>query len=514
MAGQERIFAFLAEPRTHGMDAPVRRIDTHCAAVFLAGPDVFKVKKAVRYPFLDFSTLAQRRQACEAELAVNRANAPELYLGLVPITEEEGALRLGGTGPVVEWAVHLRRFDETATLDRLADRGPLGEALAGRLAEAVLAAHARAPVVEDLTAADHLRGILTDTVEELRAGIGPLPAEDVVRFAELAGAAYDRQLPLLRARAAVGFLRRCHGDLHLGNIVLIEERPVLFDAIEFDPAIATCDILYDLAFLLMDLWERGQRAEANFLCGTYLAHTPAPLAQIEGLAALPFFMALRAAIRAKVLLAQSRLGGGEGRAVEARRYLALALTCLEPAPPLLVALGGFSGSGKTRLGQALAPHLGRLPGAVHLRSDVLRKAMLGVDETTRLGNDAYRPAVNGQVRAALAERARVALRTGYSVILDATHREPAAREAAEDLAASLGLPFLGLWLEAPAEVLAARVAARKGDASDATEAVLQAQLAEGTGPLRWVPLDATQPLAHLAREASQRAAACLRQINA
>jgi aminoglycoside phosphotransferase family enzyme/predicted kinase len=507
---QERVFALLADPHTHGMADMVRRIDTHCAAVFLAGPAVYKVKRAVQYPFLDFSTLEKRHQACLAELAVNHRNAPDLYLGVIPITEQDGALRLGGEGSVVEWAVHLRRFDENATLDRLAGEGRLGEGLIQSLADAVLSAHTRAPIVENPGHAAHLRAILTDTVAELRAGIGLLDRDHVEGFAEAAGIAFDTGAPLLLQRAAQGFLRRCHGDLHLGNIALIDAAPVLFDAIEFDDAIATCDILYDLAFLLMDLWERGLRAEASFLFCRYLARSEAPLAQMEGLSALPFFLALRAAIRAKVLVAQSRLSAAaDAKQEDARRYLAAALGFLAPRPAMLVAVGGFSGSGKTSLARTLAPYLGSAPGAVHLRSDVLRKAMLDVDETTPLEAASYRPEVTARLRALMEARARAALRAGYCVILDATHRHERERMEAEDLAASLGLPFLGLWLDAPPELLRLRIAARRGDASDATADVLAAQLSAGTGHLRWQRLDAAQSMAHLARAAQQLAEAAM-----
>ncbi|GAB0119414.1 bifunctional aminoglycoside phosphotransferase/ATP-binding protein [Acidisoma sp. 7E03] len=500
---QARVFTFLADPATHGLTEPVRRIDTHAASVFLAGQDVYKVKRAVRYPFLDFSTLDRRKRACEAELRVNQPNAPGLYLGLLPITESAAGLQLGGDGPVLEWAVHLRRFDEAATLDRLAERRGLDARLAARLADVVSAAHARAPVVQNPAAVLHLRTILTDTVEDLQGAIGPLPGPQVAQFVSGAGEALERVMPLLESRAAHGFLRRCHGDLHLGNIALIDGAPVLFDAIEFDEAIATCDLLYDLAFLLMDLWDRGLHAEANLLFGRYLVASAAPLAQMAALEALPFFLALRAAIRAKVLIAQSRLSEEAQRAVTkleaARRYLKAACAFLTPPPSRLVAVGGFSGSGKTRLATALAPVLGAAPGAVHLRSDVLRKAMLGAGETTRLDPEAYRPEVTARLRMEMAQLARAALRAGHSVILDATHRHPSERAEAADLAASLGVAFRGLWLEAPEVVLRARITGRQGDASDATAAVLAAQLADGTGPLDWTRLDATQPIETLLR---------------
>lgn len=507
---QAAVFAFLSDPATHGLHEPVKRIDTHAASVFLAGPEVFKVKRAVRYPFLDFSTLDLRHSACEAEIAVNQGNAPALYRGVVAITERDGALHLGGEGRVVEWAVHLRRFDEGMTLDHLADRGPLGAALTDRLASAIRAAHARAPRSGDLAAVAHLRVIVSDSVADLRAAHGILPPDGVERVAQALGAAFEAVESLLLGRAAQGFVRHCHGDLHLGNIVLIEGEPVLFDAIEFDDRIATCDLLYDLAFLLMDEWERGLHADANRLLNRYLAGSEAEagMAQIEGLLAMPFFLALRAAIRAKVLAALARMSeNAEGPRLRAARYLEAAEEFLAPAAPRLIAVGGLSGSGKTRLSAALAPSLGRAPGALHLRSDLIRKEIFGVAETQPLGAGAYEPAVSAEVYRRLAERARAGLRAGQSVILDATHLRPEERLAAEDLATTEGAGFTGFWLDAPIGLLADRVVARQGDASDATPSVVAAQAARDPGVIGWRRLESAGEFASLL--ASARALARL-----
>lgn len=500
---QHAVFAFLQNPSTHH-GAAVKRIDTHCASVFLAGADVYKVKRAVRFPYLDFTTLAKRKAACLAELDVNAANAANLYLGVVPVTAKNGRLALDGDGDVVEWAVHLRRFDEKATLDHLAEKGSLPAAMIDLLAKAVTRSHALAPVRHEHDAAAQLAGVIAETTAALAAAsdmIGP----DLARALGMElRRRFEAVEDLIRRRAAAGFVRRCHGDLHLGNIVSIAGAPVLFDAIEFDDAIATCDVLYDLAFVVMDLWERGLHAEANLLLNRYLAFAPAAEfdQQLEGLAALPLFLSLRAAIRAKVLLAQSAIGVSNSAALSAiRTYAETAAAFLADSPPRLIAVGGLSGAGKTALSQALAPAIGRPPGALHLRSDVERKRLFGVDETAPLGADAYRPEVTAELYARLRASARTALRAGQSVIIDATHRSPIERHAAEDLASSLGVPFAGLWLQAPAAVLLSRVSARKGDASDATAAVVTSQLHADTGRIGWPRLDAGQDHTRLLRQA-------------
>ncbi len=498
---QSEVFAFLADPSTHALAGNVTRIDTHSAVVFLAGRDVYKVKRAVSFPFMDFSTLEKRRAACENEIAINKINAPELYLGTLPIRRGAHGLRLGGSdGSVVEWVVHLRRFDETKTLDRLAERGELGLSIAAQLAEIIFTAHERAPS-RGGGATEDFRRRLEDTI----AGLAE--AEDVFAPAAVAAlgtrlrAAYEAHEPLLKAREAQGKVRRCHGDVHLRNIVLEDGRPILFDAIEFDDAIATIDILYDLAFVLMDLWRRGFHAHSNLLFNRYLWRSSED--EIEGLAALPLFLALRAAIRARVTAALRRLDPveRETRAGGARQFFAAAGDFLAPHAPWLVGVGGLSGSGKSTLAQALAAEIGRAPGAVHLRSDIERKKLCSVGETERLPAEAYQPQMSAEVYRKLRDLAGTVLRAGQSVIVDAVHAKPEERDALAAVAAHAGVPFAGLWLDAPVETLVARVAARTNDASDATPEVVREQTTFALGRLDWTRLDAGRPLAALRQDA-------------
>ena len=491
----QAVFDLLQDPRTYGRTEPVTRIDTHGAAVFLAGPDVYKVKRAVRFPFMDFSTLAKRRAACEAEITVNRANAPGIYLGVVPITREGGGLRLGGDGEVVEWAVHLRRFDETATLDRLAAKGPLGRGADRRPGLGRGRLPRRAPRRDGAAATRTLRRLLVETADALVEAGALFDAEAAAAYGAALVARFDHAEPLLLARAARGQVRRCHGDLHLGNLALIDGAPVLFDAIEFDEAIATCDVLYDLAFLVMDLCERGLAADANRLLNRYLGVAENADLQIEGLAALPLFLALRAAIRAKVLVAQLRQAGalpdqGVRRAPisprpsaswrRRRRYWSPSAGCRGPARP------------RWRPGWRRC--WGPRPGALHLRSDVERKRLSGVAETERLDARAYQPAAAQAVYARLASLAELGLRAGQAVIVDATHQRPETRAAVAAVAARTKTRFVGLWLDVPLELRARRVADRRGDASDADAAVVAAQAGEDVGAIDWPRLDAARPL--------------------
>ncbi|PNG26080.1 AAA family ATPase [Methylocella silvestris] len=489
-ADQARVFAFLSEPATHGLREPVIRIDTHGASVFLAGKDVYKVKRAVRFPFMDFSTLEKRRLACEAEIEANTRNAPDLYLGVVPISREDNHLTLGNGEEIIEWAVHLRRFDENQTLDRLAAQGPLEPNIATQLGEIVAAAHRKAPVFHDRRATATLRAQIIETARGLADARDVFPAGAAARLESALLAAFDDVAPLLLRREASGDVRRCHGDLHLRNIVMIGDAPVLFDALEFDEKLAICDSLYDLAFLLMDLWTRGHFSEANLVMNRYLSVSDSLEVQLGGLKALPVFLSLRAAIRARVATLEP--SPSPETIASARLLFAAAGDFLAFEAPLLVAIGGRSGTGKTQLARRLATAIGRPPGAVHFRSDVERKRMFGALELERLPQEAYRAEASGPVYSRLDALAALTLETGQSVIIDAAFFKESER--ADAAAAKVaGGKFLGLWLDAPLEARLERVSARHGDASDAGPQVALAQEAVSLGEINWIHIDAAQP---------------------
>jgi hypothetical protein len=489
---QEAVFCFLADPRTHGSSEPVARVDTAGAVVFLAGSDAYKVKRAVKFPFMDLSTLDKRRLACEAEIAVNRPSAPGVYLSALPITRSGETFAIGGEGELVEWVTHMRRFDENATLDRVVARNGVTDDIIDKLATAIRRSHARAPLRD---AARSARALET-YIEQNGAAFAARP--DLFDAAAARKLTVDARLasaivrPVLLKRGEAGFARRCHGDLHLRNIVLIDGEPTLFDAVEFSDEIASGDVLYDLAFLVMDLEERGLRASANRLFNRYLG--PEPPEALTGLVALPLFLSLRAAIRAKVEAAGAeRLEGGkrdEARAL-ARRYFDRAIEFLRYVPPRLLAVGGLSGAGKSALAGALAPRLGRAPGALWLRSDVERKAMFAVEETAHLPASAYTPEITRDVYRRLIDKARVALRSGQTVVLDATFATAVERSTAAGAAAEVGAAFAGLFLEAPLATRFNRIASRRADASDADADVASRQTAEPLGERGWAPLDAT-----------------------
>ncbi len=489
---QQATIDLLDDPATHG-GAAVETITTHISHVVLAGDRAYKLKRAVRYAFVDFSTPERRRAACEAEVRINRRSAPDLYLGVAPIVADGDRLRLGAIGEdrdAVDWVVIMRRFDQGALLDRIAVRSGVDADLAGALADAVVHLHEAAEVVRDHDAAATLAWVIDDNAAEFVA----MPAVfDPAATRQLTADLHTRLVaarPLLEGRRRAGYVRRCHGDLHLGNLVLLDGRPTPFDAIEFDDRLAVIDTAYDLAFLLMDLEHRGLRAAANIVFNRYV--WPADDGTLVQL--LPLVLALRAMVRAKVTALA-------GRVAEARTYARLACAFRAPPPARMVAIGGLSGTGKTTLARAIAPTLGAAPGALIVRTDVLRKRLAWVAETDRLPPTAYAPEMTARVYASLEAWSLGALAAGHGVVADAVFARPAERAGIERVAAEVATPFVGFWLEADAAALTGRVAGRTGDASDADAGVVALQTAYDVGDIRWHRIDGGQPPERVAADA-------------
>jgi aminoglycoside phosphotransferase family enzyme/predicted kinase len=487
---QRAVVAFLSDGASYGMPGtPVERMATHISEVFLVGEQAYKLKRAVRFSYLDYSTLALRERYCRAELALNRRTAPGLYLRLRRVTRRaDGGLALDGNGPVVDWVVEMRRFREADLFDRMAGAHRLTPALMRELADEVAAFHGAAEIIRDRGGRSSLARTIAINHDNLGLASPPLDRGRIDRLQAMSSAHLARVGALLEARRDAGKVRRCHGDLHLRNICLFAGRPTLFDGIEFNEDFACIDVLYDLAFLLMDLTQRGLEAHANLVFNRYLDRT----GDSGGLPALPLFLSARAAVRAHVLaaLVRSEQAAKPAETTAAEAYLALALALLEQHPPRLVALGGLSGTGKSTVAQALAGRFPRAPGARLLRSDVMRKRLAGIAPEQRLPPDSYTPAAAKRVYAALEEEAETALAAGFSVVLDAAFLRAEERAAAEARAGAAGVPFTGLWLEAPRDVLVRRIEARRGDASDADLAVVDWQLGLDLGPIAWRRIDA------------------------
>ncbi len=486
---QRDVIAFLKDPSSYGPGVDrVEVIETHASFVFIAGERVFKLKRAVAYPYLDFSTPDLRRRACEAELVLNRRTAPTLYEEVRGLFRgADRAVSFEPNGEAIDWVVVMRRFDQNLLFDALAKTGRLDRHVMDQLADRIAEFHASAErhfddggpaemgdladVQYHCLAAQSRAGFARDRVERIRKKW----QERVAILAEL-----------LDRRRAAGKVRQCHGDLHLRNICLFDGKPTLFDCLEFDKALARIDVLYDLAFLLMDLEHRGLRHFAARVFNRYLDRS----GEDDGLAALPLFLSLRAAIRAHVTATALEHAAGAKMACDAHRYFDLAERFLQPQPCRLVAIGGLSGTGKSTLAAGLAPELGLRPGARVLRSDVTRKLLLGVDPEERLPATAYTRETSARVYDALRRKAAVGLAAGYTVIIDAVAQKEEERNSFAEVARAATVPFSGLWLEAGPEAMADRIRGRVGDASDASPEVLAEQLRHDTGGIDWVRIDA------------------------
>ncbi len=503
--GQDVAIAILSNPASHG-GVTVTRIDTHGAIIFLAGKFAWKLKRAIQFAYMDFSTRARRLKMLMRELRLNCRTAPGIYLGLT-IVEAGGAVREisadgfefipEGGEPVLV----MRQFDESTLFDNLAEHGRLNAGLMARLAEHVAAFHRAAEPRRGDDGAAQFETVVRDTFVELDLWPELFTGQKVAQLRESAREAFNAVAPALDERARAGRRVEGHGDLHLANICLWPDAetgaPTLFDALEFSERLATVDVYYDLAFLIMDLCHRDLAGLAAVVLSRYV--------EVSGdadLSCLPLFLCERAMIRAHVSASMAEVAPDEAhREVllsAARAYFLEAEQFLQPASAQLIAIGGYSGTGKSSLARLLAPRCGPAPGAVMLRSDGIRKALFEAAEADRLGPDAYSGEVSARVYDRLIEDAHTLLQAGHSVVLDATFLRADGRERCRLLAESMDVPFTGLWLEAETSVLEARIAGRQDDASDADIAVLHGQLRAEVGPIDWLRLDAAQPSGVLA----------------
>lgn len=489
---QNDVITFLCSRRAFGSDRPPdETISTHISTVLLRDDRAFKLKRPVRLPYVDLSTPERRLQLCERELELNRRTAPDLYRHVHRITlESDGRLVLNGTGQLVDAVVEMRRFDGAMLFDKLAGAGTLTGAQIEDLAEVIAEFHRSAPVADGAGGAERLRRVL-DVNMRAFAGAPHLQPDAVAAADAACRAALKRHAAQLDQRARDGYVRRVHGDLHLRNICLIDGRPILFDCLEFDEDLATTDVLYDLAFALMDLWHRGAKRLANILFNRYLDAT----GDDAGIALLPLFMAVRAAVRAHVA-ARAAITGQT--APEAKGYLDLCCELLRESPPTLTAIGGYSGSGKSTVAAAVAPCLGTAPGARIVSSDRFRKRLFGVAARVRLPADAYRAEVSIRVYAELAAIAEHVLRSGRSVIADAVFDRQSDRDHFAGIAARAGAMFRGVWLDASARTLIDRVEHRRDDPSDATSDVVALQIAGHGAPTDWITIRADAAAASVA----------------
>jgi aminoglycoside phosphotransferase family enzyme/predicted kinase len=461
----------------HPVEEPIRVTETHISSVLLTGEYAYKIKKPVSLSFLDYGTLVRRRQFCEEELRLNRRLAPSLYLDVCVIAGTPAAPRVGAAGPAIEYAVRMRQFDVQDELTALLSAGAASTGDLAALGAAVAAFHAAAAV----PAADspfgepaRLHRVTLDNFTELHSL--PEAREWSASLATLERgieARYDASRECMAARRGLGRIRECHGDLHCGNVVRWKGALTPFDGIEFDPALRFIDVASDVAFLTMDLAERGHAG----LCRAFLQAWCETLGDWTAVALLPYYETYRALVRAKVAalraLQLARSGPDRTAAVrDAARYVDWARSRLEARRPTLFLTCGLSGSGKTWF----ARQLGARRGALHLRSDVERRRLAGLAPGASSGSPPqggiYTREFNERTYAWLMDCAGAALTGGESIVVDAAFLRRGERLAALELANRQDCEIVILHCRAPMTILRERVAARSAAQDDASEAGL------------------------------------------
>jgi aminoglycoside phosphotransferase family enzyme/predicted kinase len=473
---------FISALRRLGREQLCPMLETHISWVLLADDYAYKLKKPVDLGFVDFTTLEKRRFACEEELRLNSRLAPELYIDVVPVTGTPESPRFGGDGTPFEYAVRMREFPQETLLPNVLEREELTPAHITELARAVAAFHQSASAVDP----QEPWGTPEALMKPVRDNFGQLlfpgaEAEFAPRIAALQDWSERRFRELyatFTARRAAGRIRECHGDMHLANMVLLNDRVVVFDCIEFSPRLRWIDVLSEVAFLVMDLVHRGRPDYAGRFLDEYLART----GDYAGLSVLPFYMLYRALVRCKVAALRARQSSESPQELppireEFEGYLSLAEEFTRPRPMGLIITHGLSGSGKSTQTEALVAET----WAIRLRSDVERKRLFGLAPEDRPADpdQLYSPDASRRTYERLAELTQSLIVAGYTAVVDATFLKAAERAAFRDLAGRLQVPFIILDFDVDAAVLRERVQQRataNTDASDATVAILESQL--------------------------------------
>ena len=473
---QQKLIAALRDPKRYPHPARnVQLIETHISWVLLAGDYAYKIKKALDLGFLDYSKLDARRFCCDEEIRLNRRTAPDIYLDTVSIGGSPDKPEFGAH-PAIEYAVRMHSFESDNLMDRMLMRGKVTPQHIDTLAAALARFHASLPVVDagsGFGTAASVNAAALQNYAQLRLHLtDPEDRERIAALEAATEAEYVECKERFKTRRAQGCVRECHGDLHLGNIVLIGDEPVPFDCIEFNAALRWIDVMNEIAFSVMDLLHRDHPELAWRLLNAYLEIS----GDYGGVSVLRFYLAYRATVRAKVCAIRAGQAdiskrAKSGELAASRSYLALARRCLGLYRPALIITHGLPGSGKTTFSQFALQQM----GAIRIRSDVERKRLFGLDtlesSRPRVG-DIYSPEATRRTYARLHELARGMLAAGFSVIVDAAFLKQDERELFRQLAQSMSLPFAIASLHAGDATLRERIRQRRNDASEADIAVL------------------------------------------
>ncbi len=454
----------------------LKLIETHISWVILTGDYAYKIKKSVNFEFLDFSTLEKRRYYCEEELRLGQQLAPEIYLSVLPITGDSEHPQINGTGPVLEWAIKMKEFPQKNLLNVLLKQGYLTETIIEKLGALLAEFHKNTVIASEESRFGLATEVHAPTKQNFEQIVSFLSkVADINRLKCLknwSDQQYEKNYDLFVERKKQGFIRNCHGDLHLANIFLYKDKPVLFDRLEFNEDLRWTDVIADLAFLMMDLTEKKQIGLANVLLNTYLHHT----GDYQGLALLPYYLTYRAITRAKISLfrLKQELSDKERKEVQNdyRGFIALAESYTKAPRPSLIIMHGLAGSGKTTVAQRIARHC----NAIHISSDIIRKQLFHIplyaSSHSSLHSGIYTTTATEETYRTLAKLAEVVLKANLTVVVDATFLKQVQRTAFHELSVQLQAPFYLLDCQENSHEIEQRIKNRLHHAVSISEADL------------------------------------------
>lgn len=463
----------------HPVETPIRLIQTHVSYVTLTGDYAYKVKKAVNFGFLDYSTLEKRQHFCEEEIRLNQRTAAPIYLEALPISQQDDHYILETVGNVVEYVVKMRQFPQSALLSHLFERGELTEELLRRLAEAIAQFHLNAQTDEYIRSfgtVDSIRQSIDENYEQTVGFIGgPQTQKQFDETKAYTDRFFATQLKLFQQRREQNKIRACHGDLHLNNICYWQDQLLLFDCIEFNESFRFVDVMFDIAYIIMDLTVNGRED----LAAIFLSHYVEQTGDWEGLQVLPLYVSRQSYVRAKVmsfLLGDPSVAEADKQATAATaaKYYTLAWSYVQQRQGRLLIMSGLSGSGKSTVARELSRQL----GGIYLRSDAVRKHLAGIPVAQRGDNSLYIPEMSQKTYSRLVDLGAALASQGYTIILDAKFDTQATRQRAIAAAQMHNLALTIVHCEAPLDILKERVQQRSGDIADATLEVLEKQQLE------------------------------------
>lgn len=490
---QKDLFKSIQEKRVLSNDSSsVKLRETHISVIFLTGKFAYKFKKNLKLDFLDFTTLENRKVACENELKLNQRYAKELYLEVVPIYYNRKVFGLEANGEVVEYAVKMKQFNEDLLFSNLIKKGKLKKKQVLELTESIVDFHEKANIKKSFWGVKDIMSLALDNFTACMEFSPPLSKEDLILQKELTEKLIEKNKSLIKSRQN-SHVKALHGDLHLGNICMYQGKPQIFDGIEFNEEYSSCDTIADLAFLLMDLDEKGYKDFSASVLNYYLELTD----DYSGLALLNLYKSYRAMVRGKIACYKIKID--EDSKDEAVKYTNLSRGYLKTKYSCIIAIGGLSGSGKSTLAKALSESI----SAIIIRQDAIRKHIFELPLEEKADENFYSKEANERTEEAVIQRIKISLKSNLPIIVDSTFKNSKYRKELENFAKSEGLNFVGIWCYADEACIKTRLSKRVGDVSDANYEIYKKQKSTCKQPKNWERINTDSSIDKLVKVCSE-----------